>query len=314
MRIIILLFFFTISSCSSFKFTQKNKILELKLPFSKFDYPDTEKSLFVIVSAKGDYNLSSLKSALNLNALASISQRVEYLVEGYNKINLKNVNRFSDVLSSSKTIIKSNIFLNKISLVDAKLLKLDDLSYEYWGVYKIDLNDVVTILKSNDPQINLKDDFYKGVIDKEFKLEAKRQKTTKILTENKSPGSLVVNEAKKYIGVPYVWGGDNPSRGFDCSGFVQWVINESINILLPRTSYQQSLFLSKHERLNFDKILPGDILFFNTSGEVISHVGIAIGDHKFIHAPNKKSNIKIDILDGYWKKKLISANYVPNLQ
>tara|TARA_A200000113_G_C8858367_1_gene352484 strand:- start:38 stop:421 length:384 start_codon:yes stop_codon:yes gene_type:complete len=127
MRIIILLFFFTISSCSSFKFTQKNKILELKLPFSKFDYPDTEKSLFVIVSAKGDYNLSSLKSALNLNALASISQRVEYLVEGYNKINLKNVNRFSDVLSSSKTIIKSNIFLNKISLVDAKLLKLDDL-------------------------------------------------------------------------------------------------------------------------------------------------------------------------------------------
>lgn len=314
MRIIILLFFFTISSCSSFKFTQKNKILELELPFSKFDYPDTEKSLFVIVSAKGDYNLSSLKSALNLNALASISQRVEYLVEGYNKINLKNVNQFSDVVSSSKTIMKSNFFLNKISIVDTKLIRFDDLSYEYWGVYKIDLSDVVTTLRANNPNLNLNDDFYKAVIDKEFKLEAKREKTTNIIIENKSFNSLIVNEAKKYIGVPYVWGGDNPSRGFDCSGYVQWVINEAINILLPRTSYQQSLFLSNHKRLNFDEIRPGDILFFNTSGKDISHVGIAIGDHKFIHAPNKKSNIKIDALDGYWKKKLISANYVPNLQ
>ena len=314
MRIIILLFFFAISACSSFKFTQKNKVLELELPFSKFDYPDTEKSLFVIVSAKGNYNLSSLKSALNLNALASISLRVEHLVEGYNKINLNNVNQFSDVVSSSKTIIKSDFFLNKISLVDTKLIRFDDLSYEYWGVYKIDLSDVVTTLRSNNPNLNLKDDFYKAVIDKEFKLEAQKEKTTNIVIENKSFNSLIVNEAKKYIGVPYVWGGDNPSRGFDCSGYVQWVINEAINILLPRTSYQQSLFLSKHKRLKFDKIRPGDILFFNTSGKDISHVGIAIGDNNFIHAPNKKSNIKIDALDGYWKKKLISANYVPNFQ
>lgn len=314
MRIIILLFLFSFCSCNSIKFTQKDKIPELELPFSKFDYPVNEKSLFVIVSAKGDYNLSTLKSELTLNALASISQRVEYLIEAHNKINIRNTNEFSDVESASKTLIKSNIFINKISIVDTKLLKFDDLSYEYWGVYKIDLKDVVTILKSNDPEINLKDDFYKGIIDKEFKLEAKKQKNTKILTENKSLGSLVVNEAKKYIGVPYVWGGDNPSKGFDCSGYVQWVINESINILLPRTSYQQSLFLSEHQRTSFEKIIPGDILFFNTSGGTdISHVGIAIGDFKFIHAPNKNSNIKIDNLDGYWKEKLVSANYITNL-
>ena len=66
------------------------------------------------------------------------------------------------------------------------MLKFDDLSYEYWGVYKIDLNDVVTILKSIDPKINLKDDFYKGVIDKEFKLEAKREKSSGIISVNKS--------------------------------------------------------------------------------------------------------------------------------
>ena len=81
---------------------------------------------------------------MHLHALASINQRVEYLVEGYNKINLNNVNQFSDVVSSSKTIIKSDFFLNKISLVDTKLIRFDDLSYEYWGVYKIDLSDVVT--------------------------------------------------------------------------------------------------------------------------------------------------------------------------
>lgn len=310
MRIIILLFLFSFSSCNSIKFTQKDKIPELELPFSKFDYPDNEKSIFVIVSVKGDYNLSTLKSELTLNALANISQRVEYLIEAHNKINIRNTNQFSDVGSVSKTLIKSNFFLNKISIVDTKLLKFDDLSYEYWGVYKIDLNDVVTILKSIDPKINLKVDFYKGVIDKEFKLEAKREKSTGIISVNKSFNSLIVNEAKKYIGVPYVWGGDNPSKGFDCSGYVQWVINESINILLPRTSYQQSLFLSEHKRTNFEKIIPGDILFFNTSGKEISHVGIAVGDNKFIHAPNKKSNIKIDTLEGYWKKMLVSANYV----
>ena len=112
---------------------------------------------------------------MNLNALASINQRVEYLVEGYNKINQKNVNQFSDVLSSSKTIIKSDFFLNKISLVDTKLIRFDDLSYEYWGVYKIDLSDVVTTLRSNNPNLNLKDDFYKAVIDKELNLKPKRK-------------------------------------------------------------------------------------------------------------------------------------------
>ena len=105
------------------------------------------------------------------------------------------------------------------------------------------------------------------------------------------------------MGVPYVWGGENPEEGFDCSGYVQWVLKESIDFYLPRTSKQQHSFFKNQKSKTITQIDSGDILFFKTIGQNVSHVAIAINKNTFIHAPNVDSSIRIDDLKGYWKDK-----------
>lgn len=101
-------------------------------------------------------------------------------------------------------------------------------------------------------------------------------------TGSSASGSQIVETAKKYLGVPYVWGGTSPS-GFDCSGFVYYVLR-SCGISVSRTlatMYQQGTPVSKQQ------LQPGDVVFFqNTYKSGISHVGIYVGDGKFIHAPH----------------------------
>ncbi|MBE3568773.1 MAG: LysM peptidoglycan-binding domain-containing protein [Bacillales bacterium] len=92
--------------------------------------------------------------------------------------------------------------------------------------------------------------------------------------------TTVVAEAKKYIGVPYIFGGSSPSTGFDCSGFIYYVYNK-VGKSIPRTSaegyYSRSYFISKPQ--------PGDLVFFeNTYKQGISHMGVYIGNNQFIHA------------------------------
>ena len=103
----------------------------------------------------------------------------------------------------------------------------------------------------------------------------------------------VTNEVIKYIGVPYLWGGDNPSA-FDCSGLVQWTIKKTHNILIPRTTKLQYNKWSTFFIYDLFKIKPGDIVYFKTySSNPVSHVGIYVGDNSFIHAPNQLSLIHI---------------------
>lgn len=101
-------------------------------------------------------------------------------------------------------------------------------------------------------------------------------------TGSSASGSLIVETAKKYLGVPYVWGGTSPS-GFDCSGLVYYVLR-SCGISASRTlatMYQQGTPVEKSQ------LQPGDIVFFqNTYKSGISHVGIYVGDGKFIHSPH----------------------------
>lgn len=97
---------------------------------------------------------------------------------------------------------------------------------------------------------------------------------------------------------PYRYGGNSPEEGFDCSGFVGHVYQHSLGITLPRTSREISqVGISLHS----NQLRPGDLVFFNTRRRSFSHVGIYIGDGKFLHAPKSGSSIRVENLnEGYW--------------
>ncbi|WP_026695723.1 C40 family peptidase [Peribacillus kribbensis] len=110
----------------------------------------------------------------------------------------------------------------------------------------------------------------------------------------------LINYAKKFIGTPYVWGGTSPS-GFDCSGFIYYVFKEQ-GIYLPRTSST----LYTNVGLKVSSPSPGDLVFFNTSGSGVSHVGIYIGNNEFISA--ESSGVKVSSLTNtYWGPRYLGA-------
>ncbi|MGI4815724.1 MAG: C40 family peptidase [Janthinobacterium lividum] len=120
--------------------------------------------------------------------------------------------------------------------------------------------------------------------------------------------SDVVTSALNMIGVRYRWGGDTPSAGLDCSGFVRYVFQDTLGLTLPRRAEEMSRV---GERISAAKLQPGDLVFFSTVRRRLSHVGIYIGDNKFVHAPSTGSNIRVDEMDnGYWEKRFISARRV----
>lgn len=101
-------------------------------------------------------------------------------------------------------------------------------------------------------------------------------------------GEAVVAAARKYLGVPYVWGGTDPASGLDCSGLVQRVYKD-LGYDLPRVSYQQAQ-AGRPVEGGLANAQPGDILAFNSP---VSHVGIYIGDNKMIEAPRPGKNVQV---------------------
>ncbi|NFS12543.1 glycoside hydrolase [Clostridium botulinum] len=99
----------------------------------------------------------------------------------------------------------------------------------------------------------------------------------------------IIKEAQKYLGIPYLWGGTTP-EGFDCSGLMQYVFN-SQGIEIPRVSQDQQSFA---EPINLSKLKPGDLVFNKSSNS--THVGLYIGDDKYLHAPHTGDVVKISTL------------------
>jgi len=199
-------------------------------------------------------------------------------------------------------------------LVENKSFIKDNCKYDYWAVFSVSLEDVIKIINKK-ADLNLDKDFYKSAIDKDFKLSVEKDKSKGLIKDSTYGATLsdtninnkIIEESKKYIGVPYVWGGEDPKTGFDCSGYVQWVLKESIDLYIPRTSIQQYDFLKSKTAKGLSQIKAGDILFFKTMGSLVSHVGIALDNETFIHAPNSDSLIREDKLEGYWEDKFVSG-------
>lgn len=117
--------------------------------------------------------------------------------------------------------------------------------------------------------------------------------------------SQIIATAKKYIGVPYLWGGTTP-KGFDCSGYVQYVFNIH-GIKLPRTSKEQFTVGTSVSKSN---LKAGDLVFFNTSGNGVSHLGIYMGNGQFIHASTSKGVIIAELNNSYWSSRYLGARRV----
>jgi cell wall-associated NlpC family hydrolase len=116
----------------------------------------------------------------------------------------------------------------------------------------------------------------------------------------------VLETADQYVGTPYVWGGNTPESGFDCSGFTKYVF-ASQGIRLPRTSRDQAR-AGQEIALDFAALLPGDILLFAEPNEAISHVAIYVGDGRIIHSSSALGGVNYLDLGGDY-----GAWYVQNM-
>jgi hypothetical protein len=107
------------------------------------------------------------------------------------------------------------------------------------------------------------------------------------------------------IGVEYRWGGEDPASGLDCSGLVRHVFQQVAGISLPRTSKEMSRL---GDRVGKHDLMPGDLVFFNTRRFAFSHVGIYLGDGRFVHAPRTGRDVEVAEFDNrYWQKHFDGA-------
>lgn len=114
----------------------------------------------------------------------------------------------------------------------------------------------------------------------------------------------IMLQSMSLIGTPYRFGGSDRS-GFDCSGMIQHVYGQALNVQLPRTAKDMAY---RSRPINDSQLQVGDLVFFNTSGTPYSHVGIFIGNRQFIHAPSSNGTIRTASLDNpYFKSRYLGA-------
>jgi cell wall-associated NlpC family hydrolase len=122
--------------------------------------------------------------------------------------------------------------------------------------------------------------------------------------------NAMVSEALNYLGIRYRFGGASPDTGFDCSGLVTYTAERSLGLKLPRSAAemaQQGISVSKNE------LKAGDLVFFNTLGRRYSHVGIYLGDDRFVHSPSSGGVVRVENMAmTYWTKRYNGARRLDN--
>ncbi|WP_426393810.1 C40 family peptidase [Ralstonia sp. R-29] len=144
--------------------------------------------------------------------------------------------------------------------------------------------------------------------DTEVRADAKPEAKPGLISNVMSKTSDVVMNALGMIGLRYRFGGNTPESGLDCSGFVRYVFNDTFGFLLPRRAVEMSRVGTS---VDMAELRPGDLVFFNTMRHTFSHVGIYIGDNKFVHAPSTGSKIRVDDMTAsYWVSRYNGARRI----
>lgn len=114
--------------------------------------------------------------------------------------------------------------------------------------------------------------------------------------------------ALSLLGIHYRYGGNSPDTGFDCSGFVRHVVGDVLGLRLPRSARDISQVGAPVTK---DELQPGDLVFFNTLRRTFSHVGIYLGDHRFVHAPARGGEVRVDDMrQRYWLSRFNGARRI----
>lgn len=120
--------------------------------------------------------------------------------------------------------------------------------------------------------------------------------------------NAVLMRAISLVGTPYRYGGNTPDGGFDCSGLVNYVYRDMLDLRLPRTS--RDLAAWQGPRIDPRRLTAADLVFFGSDGQV-SHVGIYVGEGRFVHAPSSGGTVRLDRLDGpYWRNHYSGAKRI----
>ena len=128
-----------------------------------------------------------------------------------------------------------------------------------------------------------------------------------MLDKVRDKASGLVLSAMNFLGVRYKYGGSSMENGFDCSGFTRHIFEMSIGLVLPRRAEEQARS-SSLASVRKEELKPGDLVFFNTMRATFSHVGIYVGDGKFVHAPRTGAAIRVDDMrEAYWAKRFTGA-------
>lgn len=165
------------------------------------------------------------------------------------------------------------------------------------------------------PPVSAEEDFSGFMAEKRLvdRLEAVTLTVTGRVSEGashmKHRASDLVVTAMGFLGSPYRRGGSSAETGFDCSGFVRAMYEQTVGLILPRRANEQAAATQKIER---NDLQPGDLVFFNTLRRTFSHVGIYVGDNKFIHSPKPGAQVRVeDMAVPYWAARFDGARRVP---
>lgn len=193
--------------------------------------------------------------------------------------------------------------------IDHYIVQKGDTLYTIAKKFDTSVDDIISLNNLPNNEINIGESLLIPKNNTNLANAKKNYSTEEYSLVNKENtlNERLVKYAKLFVGVPYQWGGTNLSTGVDCSGFVKDVFAK-FNIELPRTSSEQ---FNVGKPVPLTDIKPGDLLFFQTyAGAFPSHVGIYIGDNKFISALNQNKGVVITPLDGYFLNRFVGARRV----